>query len=76
MQTHLQPDNTLPPELVMFLTTGMVGHPSAWLPEPSEQATFHWDVRPPDGFVTGKLYMDGSQRDSEAAFCGCCACQG
>ena len=76
VQMYLRPDYTLPSELVLFLTRGLVGHPSAWLSQPAEEATFHWDVRPVDSLVAGKLYVDGSQRDSEAAFCGCCARRG
>ena len=33
-------------------------------------------MQPADGYVTGKLYVDGSQRDAEARFYGCCARRG
>ena len=46
VQTHLRPDCTLPPELVPLLTRCLVGHPSTWLPRPTEEATFHWHVSP------------------------------
>ena len=76
VRTHMRPDYTLPSELVVFLTRGLVGHPRAWLPRPAEAGTFHWQVQPADGYVTGKLYVDGSQRDAEARFYGCCARRG
>ena len=74
--THLRPDFTLPPELLPFLIRGLVAHPKTWLPEPSKEATFHWQVRPADGPVTGKVYVDGSQQDSTVQFAGCCARRG
>ena len=76
VQEHLRPDSTLPTELVPFLTRGLIGHPSAWLPQARAEATFQWAVEPADGYVTGKLYVDGSQLDSEAKFCGCCSRRG
>ena len=42
----------------------------------SQKATFVWKIQPPEGLVTGKVYMDGSQRNSEPKFAGCCSRRG
>ena len=76
VRTHLRTDQTLPPELLLFLTRALVGHPCTWLPRPAEEGTFNWHVQPADGYITGKLYVDGSERDAEARFHKCCARRG
>ena len=76
VHSHLRSDQSLPSELIPFLTRGLVCHPSAWLPQPAEMDSFHWQVQPADGFVAGKVYVDGSQRDAEPRFFGCCSRRG
>ena len=46
---------------------GVVPRLSVKVPAPAKEATFHWEVEPEDGYVSGVLYPDGSRLDGPSA---------
>ena len=51
----------------MQLTRGIFARPRGIVPEPPQEATFQWFVRPPGGTARCTFYTDGSRRDGHDA---------
>ena len=54
------PDGTMAPGDLALYARALMPSPGFGIPDPQQDATFDWVVKPLDGYLQGVIYTDGS----------------